>query len=291
LYELLPAAEVPGLVGVPAEPQRRRREREDTFTQRLAVWTDRAAAARTPDLIWLPNDLVTGAGGETPPVARVRQVQDVMTLRLLIDLYHAQELPEDGGVSRRVTYKRFERVRVGQRGEFNVWGFRETGSWVDWQLPVAACHRREQLTQSEKKAGANPGTDYFRRQGHLIDLGLLEWVPTLFESEAADAECLHPSGQCGTQSLEDRLGAAAHRAGLALLTEGQRDWVAGEGLWLVPVFRHIANVAMIGVARLHYRPRTTKTAAWLAELVDKGERLVERYCAIADGETAHAVNM
>ena len=48
--------------------------------------------AGCPDWIWLPNELVTGAAGETPPIELVRQVQDVMTLRLLVDFYHSQNL-------------------------------------------------------------------------------------------------------------------------------------------------------------------------------------------------------
>ncbi len=54
-----------------------------------------------PDPIWLPNELVTGAAGEIPPLELVRQTQDPMTLRLLVEMYHAQNLREDGGVSRR----------------------------------------------------------------------------------------------------------------------------------------------------------------------------------------------
>ena len=49
------------------------------------------------DWIWLPNSLVVGAQVEVPPVELVRQTQDVMTLRMLVDFYHAQNLREDGG--------------------------------------------------------------------------------------------------------------------------------------------------------------------------------------------------
>jgi hypothetical protein len=70
-----------------------------------------------PDWIWLPNELVTGAAGETPPIELVRQVQDVMTLRLLIDLYHAQNLRDDGGIDRGIIWRRYERVKVGQQGQ------------------------------------------------------------------------------------------------------------------------------------------------------------------------------
>jgi hypothetical protein len=50
-----------------------------------------------PDRIWLPNALVTSAAAETSPIELVPQGQDVVTLRLLINLYHAQNLRGDGG--------------------------------------------------------------------------------------------------------------------------------------------------------------------------------------------------
>jgi hypothetical protein len=103
-----------------------------------------------PDWIWLPNTLVTGAAGETPPIELVRQCQDVMTLRLFIDLYHAQNLRDDGGISRKITWQRYERVKIGQQGPHVVWGFEPRGISVSWD-GLAVCHRREQLTAEEKK--------------------------------------------------------------------------------------------------------------------------------------------
>ncbi len=44
--------------------------------------------------IWLPNALVDGAGSEVPPVARLRQIQDPMALRLFVELYGEQNLRE-----------------------------------------------------------------------------------------------------------------------------------------------------------------------------------------------------
>ena len=215
-----------------------------------------------------------------------------MTLRLLVDLYHAQDLREDGGVSRGVTHQTFERVHVGQCGRFLVWGFKHHTTTVCWG-PVTGCHKREALSREEKKAGENPGVDFFRRQHQLLDLGVIEWIPTLFESDAKEAEILHPYGMHGSGSLEDRLGEAAHRAGLALLTEGQREWVTDKGLRLVPVDRHMANVQMIGLARLRYRPHTRKTVAWWADLNQKGPQILERYLQIAGDETqdSQAANM
>jgi hypothetical protein len=86
--------------------------------------------------------LVTGAAGETPPVELVRQVQDVMTLRLLIDYYHAQNLCDDGGISRKFTYQRYKRSRFGEQAQYVVWGFQYANEVVCWGGPTL-CHRRE----------------------------------------------------------------------------------------------------------------------------------------------------
>ena len=91
-----------------------------------------------PDLIWLPNELVTGAAHETPPLELVRQMQDVMTLRLLIDMYHAHNLREDGGVSRHCMSYAYHRFKVNERAQFVIWGFRPLNEqvWIDLVLPL-----------------------------------------------------------------------------------------------------------------------------------------------------------
>ena len=86
-----------------------------------------------------------------------------------------------------------------------------------------------------------------------------------------------------TDSIEDRLGALAHEAGQALLTEGQILKAEDEDLHLVPVLRHIANVQMIGIARLRYRPQTQLTSAWWAELHKKCESYLQKYQKLANG--------
>ena len=128
-----------------------------------------AEIVEAPDWIWLPNALVTGAAGEHSPVERVRQTQDVMTLRLLVDLYHEQNLREDGGISRRITWQRFERVKVGEQAQYVVWGFCSKELYVNL-IDVAECHKRMSLTAAEKKAGANQGVDFFCRSQQLTDL-------------------------------------------------------------------------------------------------------------------------
>jgi hypothetical protein len=96
----------------------------------------------------------------------------------------------------------------------------------------------------------------------LVDLGLIEWVPHLFESDKPDAEIIHAIATTGSGSLEYRMGPAAEEAGRAMLNDQQLQYVDSVGLLLVPVLRHLTNVQLIGVARLRYRPHTKLTAAW-----------------------------
>jgi len=231
-----------------------------------------------PDWIWLPNEFVTGAAGEIPPLELLRQSQGVMALRLAVDLYHEQNLREDGGVSRRITWQGYDRFEVGRQAEFTVWGFRSQAQWVSWNTTTEP-HRRETLTEEEKKAGKNAGVDFFARMGLLINTGLVEWVPHLVESDDPDAEIIHPLvvNKAEPDRLENRLGNAAHEAARSLLTPGQRDWAASNSLWLVPVRHHLTRVQVAGIARLRYRPQTRRTAAWWAELQSAGEQWVRRY--------------
>jgi hypothetical protein len=184
---------------------------------------------RPPSYIWLPNTLVTGAISETPPLERVRQTQDVMALRLFVDLYAEGHPRVDGGVSRATVRRVFERHRVGEQGPFVVWGFRRSLMWVTWR-GAALCHRDDDAPETDKRGGL-----FFRRIGQLRDVGALEWVPHLVEAEDEDAEIVHPFGLGRSDSIEDRLGQAAHAAAAALLTPEQRAWSAREGYRLVPV--------------------------------------------------------
>ena len=67
-----------------------------------------------PDWVWLPNSLVRPLSESDAPVERVRQSGDVELLRLFVDLYHAHDLCDDGGVSRQVIRGNWWRERVGQ---------------------------------------------------------------------------------------------------------------------------------------------------------------------------------
>src|SRR4051812_34122750 len=211
-----------------------------------------------------------------------------MTLRLLVDLYHVQNLRDDGGVSRKLMYQQYERIEVGHQAQFTIWAFWYKTESVIWSGPTS-CHCREKLTEQEKAQGKNIGVDWFRRTKQLERLGLLEWVPHLVESDGPEGEIIHPLGKGETSSLKDVLGASAGQAASAMLTSGQRSWAAERGLQLAPVLHHVANVQLIGIARLRYRPRTRKTAAWWADLQAKGERHLNHYLKLTEAK-ARAVN-
>jgi hypothetical protein len=266
------------------QPTGRHRQLADSLVMQgaLALGEGKKFCLLQPDWIWLPNEFVTGAAGEIPPLELLRQSQDVMALRLAVDLYHAQNLREDGGVSRHITRYKYDRFEVGRHAQFTVWGFRRDCECVFWNATTQP-HRRETLTKEEKKAGENAGVDFFARMQLLADTGLVEWVPHLVESDDAEAEIIHPLtvNKEDPARLENRLGNAAHQASRNLLTTGQRDWANSNELWLVPVLNHLTRVQVVGIARLRYRPQTRLTAAWWADLQSAGEQWVRRYTELA----------
>lgn len=231
------------------------------------------------DSIWLPRSLVEGAAGETPPVARVRQTQDPMALRLLIELYSAQNLREDGGISTKVTYKSYERRKAGEHGAYTVWDITPSSSYVTWGA-VTAPHRREVLTDKEKADGKNPGVDFFRRFDTLKSLGLVEWTPYLYDGP--EGEPIHAMAEHGLP-IEQELYEAAYGAALRMLPEDFQERLQGIA---VPVQSHIAEATLIGIARLRYRPHTNLTAAWWAEHSDVCSRFVEQYDMLVPGRRA-----
>lgn len=237
-----------------------------------------------PDWIWLPNSIIDGLNSATAPVARLREAQDVMLLRLFVDLYHGQHLGEHGGVSPQFIYVKFERERVGEQGPYVVWGFRRQNVWVTWE-GFTRCHRHE-APADEAKQGDRRGVYFFSRLEMLEALHLSHWVPHLMESDQLEAMVIHPYGLGGGEALEDAIGVAAHQAGEAMLTPGQMKRVEDHGLRLVPVIRHIASVQMVGILRMRHRPHTRVTSAWWAKYNEEGKEHLQRYLALKEKASA-----
>lgn len=230
--------------------------------------------SKVGDLIWLPRSLIEGAVNEVPPITKIRQTQDVMLLRLLVELYSAQNLREDGGVRPDVYRQNYDRRQAGQQAAHAVWDFTKIGGIVSW-TGITRPHRREVLTEKEQAEGGNHGVDFFARIRRLESLGLIDWVPYLFEGEMG--EPIHALAANGLP-IEQALYEAATSAAARMLTEGQRERAQGV---LVPVLAHIGEVQLIGLMRLRYRPHTRLTAAWWAEHQAVCQEFIDRYETLA----------
>lgn len=232
--------------------------------------------AKEGDLLWLPKTLVSGAGDEIPPITKLRQTQDAMTLRLLIELYSVQNLREDGGIRLDVYHRTSDRRKAGQQGVYTVWDFISNSGSVTWG-DVSRPHYRHigDLTEEELAADKNSGVDFFRRFDCLVSLGLVEWVNYLFEGK--DGEPIHALA-CNSLPIEKQLYEAATNAASRMLTDGQIDFAKGA---LVPILTHIAEVQLIGMARLKYRPQTRLTGAWWAEHQKICQAFIDKYETLA----------
>jgi hypothetical protein len=230
--------------------------------------------ASPPDWIWLPNALIDGAAKEIPPVELLRQTQRVAILRLFVNLYHVQSLVSDGGIHWRRIRREYSRSRVGERGAFTLWGFSPThdSMWPD--QPFVQPFLTGKIAEEDGRRRDTGIQVFWDAWSVLNDTGLVEMVGHLVEGDTDDAEIIHPCH--GGEEIEQQLSDAAHRAGNALLTEGQQSWAVGQSVILVPVRSHLSAVQMMGIARLRYRPRTSATAAWFARQSEWGS-WIEHY--------------
>ena len=256
-----------------------------TIKHRLRELEERRIVARQPDgsyravdatnpedLIWLPNTLITGTeAGEDPPVRRLRSAGDLWTLRLLIDLYHAQNLRDDGGISIKLLRQKYERMKVGEQGIFNVWAFKP-GTETAWFSGCLEAHQQ----RPRDTDGNHP---IWQSTGHLRRDGLVTYVAHLWENDTDSAEIIHSYGIDGVaEPLEVSVGEVAHEAALAMVPEFKTEKAIGDGYrYFAPVKNTLPNVQMIGVARLRYRPHTTRTSSWFGNLYKEGPAWIQRY--------------
>jgi hypothetical protein len=115
-------------------------------------------------------------------------------------------------------------------------------------------------------------------------MGLLSFVPHIFENDSPESEIHHPYGigTKGEEPIETEIGDAAEMAARAMCPEWMIENAENEGFeHFCPISRTMPNIQMIGVARLRYRPHTSRTAAWYAQLQQFGSTWIDRYQALA----------
>lgn len=210
-------------------------------------------------LLWLPNELIDGAGGEIPPITKLREAGNLELLEKFILLYGLQDLDNDGGLPRDIAWTSFDRKNICPIGHFVLYGFarKETKAKSSGLF-------EEYLERTDDKG--NQGAWMVLKP--LLRFGLLEQVYYMAESGDHDAELIYPinddverAHQGLTVWLEDRDGK-----GFAMEAQSSDHiGIAGE---------HIENATMVGLLRLRYRPKTGKTARWWALERAKTEEVV-----------------
>jgi hypothetical protein len=238
------------------------------------------AALLEPIEIWLPNTLIDGAAAEVSPIELIRQSRNLAALRLLVELYEVQFLPDFGGIPRQMLRAEFERLHVGERGPFVVWGFRRKPLTASYSL--ARPYFTGQITKQDGKSwDAGWGEVFFPAFHTLEDLGLIVPVGMLLDGDDPEAEIIHPYGLNGGEHAEREVARTAHEAAVAMVTGKQLQRAELEGYThLVPVRKHIANAALVEIFRLRYRPHTTATAAWYGKMKESTAEWLARYEAI-----------
>jgi hypothetical protein len=252
---------------------------------RLPPWSEiaREAVASEPQLLYLPNSLVTGAGKEKP-LRLLREMQDSRRLQLLAAMYDNNNLAEDGGISRAVLWQEHTMTKVGQHGASAIWAFDPQGSRITTTSPLLAIYVTPEL---KGKARETAKKEFWNAVTAFRTTGLFEFVPHVFESDQPQAEIKHAYALDGAgEEWERELANAAHDAALACLTPGQQQWAVEQNRRLLPVALHIDKVAVIGIARLRYRPHTRMTSAWFAKSRQQAEVFLAGYREMIDRQQA-----
>jgi hypothetical protein len=262
-------------------------------TKQRAYELDETAIAEwsEPFAIWLPNALIDGAGAEVPPIELVRQTRSLPVLRLLIELYSEQFLPSFGGVPREMLKHEFDRLHVGERGPFVIWGFKKKHLRTSLKLGRPFFTGKIITRDDGTRLDEGWDTSFWPAVQLLKTLGLIDAVGMLLDGDDPEAEIIHPYGLNGGEPAERQLASTAHAAAAAMVTEAQlRRAELEEHYDLVPVQRHIAKATLIEVFRLKYRPHTAATAAWYARMKESTAEWLARYEAIikdrANSQTA-----
>jgi hypothetical protein len=218
-----------------------------------------------PELIWLPNALVQGTTrGEDSPLRELRRVNDIWALRLFIDLYQAQNLSADGGISRTVFRGNFTARVLSPRGRHVILGFTrgsgDSASWADPVDGVTSVHWDRPEDETEESA-------IWQSMGVLIEKGLVVMVPHLVENKDPECEIIHAYGtDQNAEPMERELGEAAQEAAEYLLGEEWTGNHVGSVDHMAPTYASNRDMQMVGIYRLRYRPRTSLTADWYRRL-------------------------
>jgi hypothetical protein len=141
-----------------------------------------AEVERSEDPIFLPNQLITGAGSETPILKRIRETGDELLLRLLIDLYGMVQTDATHGlpITRLASF-----IADGERPT----KLAEQGAHALWALPPIY----GEVAQQEWTLPYGDD-ELYERLELLETMGVLRYEPWVFDGEdLCEAEALFPT--------------------------------------------------------------------------------------------------
>jgi hypothetical protein len=217
--------------------------------------------------IWLPNSISDPQEtSKFSPLETARLARNnSLAVRILVELYADQIMDEFCGVDPEHVNWPFEGAIVERiTDDLVVWGFDpDPEPFVSNWAPFV------------------PNTDEGIQvvRAVLDDLrskGLLEFVEHVRDgSTDGGGHIVNPFASTSGEPGERRLGAAAHNAGLRLISSEAKARLKPATL-LVPLQEGYATPNMVGVLRMKHRANTHKVTAWL-EQSEEWEEIAKRY--------------
>jgi hypothetical protein len=217
-------------------------------------------------MLWLPNTLVDGAGKEVPPITKLRESCNVDLLQKFIELYDVQDLETDGGIPRTIAWVEYERTKICPVGPFTLYGFDES------EMLATARDLFAEYSGAEDESGSRGAWTILRP---LIDMGLIQYVTYMAESRDKESELIYPVNPETNEAIDSLLLWLEESGGKGFAFKAEEFEHHGIAM------AHIKQATMVGLLRMTYRPKTSKTSRWWArdrQSVEAMTGLIDHIC-------------
>lgn len=227
------------------------------------------------DLIWLPNELISGAGEETPPVRRIRETGKVELLQTFIDLYSVQDLDNEGGIPRTLIWTEYQRELICPIGPFVLYGFNRGSGYASNEGVLAKL--------KDRSDGMHKGP--WVALSRLAAFGLIEPIDYMAEAPGKESELIYPVNAETDSAMDDIVCWLDEKGGSGYASQTAEF----DRIGIAP--KHIEDASMVGMYRMKYRPKTGKTARWLAVYSEQTEALVGIVQQLCEPKSSGAVHI
>ena len=214
---------------------------------------------------WMPNSVVMPLAKEDSPIFRIRQTRNAEVLRMLVQLYHHQNLGFTDGITPEIVRGDYTADKIGVHGHLEVYAVHsERTKSCNLEHPMVKWH----------------GSHFWKRFNQLIQLGLVVEAINLYDDaiisdDGDDAEGEYVMSIAGPTAEEwnhrktlDALEASGHASLLNEFDSSEAEYIA-----FVPP--HIEHPHAYGIFRLRHSARTKAASTWWAR-VNQANRGVYR---------------